>query len=76
MWRERYHAAMVLYREEPVVIGGRGPFSSGKLAEIFGAAEGKWRETEKMPTPSLWLHSALVVNDRIYTFGGRDRKIG
>ena len=75
MGYRRDHAAMVLYRKEPVVIGGYD-YGSGNSAEIFEAAEGKWTQTEKMPTPSLYGHSALVVNDRIYTFGGMDFWIG
>ena len=76
MGYRRDSAAMVVYREEPVVIGGGGPSWSSNSAEIFKAAEGDWKETEKIPTPSLSFHSALVVNDRIYTFGGFDSEIG
>ena len=70
MGYDRAYAAMLEFRGKPVIIGGYGDDGSGRSAEIY--KNGGWEEMKAIPREEKTFkgHTALVVADRIYTFGG------
>ena len=69
MNKNRPWSAMVIVNEDPIIISG---WNSDNYGEIF--KNGKWELTSKIPIPNqhsyFMYHSAVTVNNKIYTFGG------
>ena len=67
MNKGRSEAAMVIYNEQPLIISG---YASDNFGEIF--KNGKWEKTSPIPNQrsAFCHHSALTVNNKVYTFGG------
>ena len=71
---DRHLSALVSYNGNPLIIaGGYQNSESGSTAEIYkiGTAE-NWEKTNDIPItgPKLYYHTAAVLGDKVYTFGG------
>ena len=67
--------ALVTYNDHPIIIagGGRYGYDNGSTSETFDENENKnWGKIDKIPIAGsrLWGHSAVVLGDKVYTFGG------
>ena len=59
---------MVVWKGAPVILGGRDGYN-GRTAKVEQFISGQWKPLEPMLRP-VEGHSALVVNDQIWVFGG------
>lgn len=75
-WSARCAAAIVEFKDRMWIIGGTEAYYYGDSThlknDVWSTADGlHWQlETESAPWPARAFHQAVVLNDRIYIFGG------
>ena len=64
---------MVTYNGHPLIIAGSGSSISGRTSETYESGTNKnWGKIENIPITGYYLayHTAAVVGNKVYTFGG------
>ena len=67
---------MVTYNGHPLIIAGSGSSDSGSTSETYQSGTNKnWGKIENIPITAdyFYVHTAAVVGNKVYTFGGETK---